>query len=125
MRTRPPELFARPHARQAPRPPLPSPVPGQMFAHIGRKEETRRRRMRPVLFLGACVVFSLAVVVAEEAFNAYHRIDAVRVVFMEADAAAAAEQIVRDGGLVPLAPEPPPDAAGPNGASAASKRSTP
>ncbi len=115
MRTRPPDLFSRPHAdihgQKGPRRPgqlPPTPTPGRMFSHIGAAERRGIRSVHPMVFLGACFVLALAVVGIEAAIAEARRVDAVQVVFMEDEAAAAAAQIEADGGLLPLPPDAPP-----------------
>jgi hypothetical protein len=76
-----------------------------MFAHISEERREGRKGLHPLVFIGACGVLAVGAVAIEAAIHESRKVDAVRVVFMEEEAAEAAAQVDRDGGLLPL-PEP-------------------
>jgi hypothetical protein len=73
-----------------------------MFAHISEERREGRKGLHPLVFIGACGVLAFGVVAVEAAIKESRKVDAVRVVFMEEEAAEAAAQVDRDGGLLPL-----------------------
>lgn len=92
---------ARPSPLRPPPPAAPPGSPGQIFAHVGR-DLAQQRRGGPALFLLACLLLAGGLVLLDEALRARGRVDSVRVVFLEDEAARADAQVAAEGGLRPF-----------------------